>query len=77
MSGVRAEQGSGGPIFCWHCSRQLQRAPGKGLGLVYFRTVIDRDGIGHRVHGDCVERAIGDGVKAAPPQHAATATGAK
>lgn len=63
----RMEQGNGQPQFCWHCSRQLQRAVGKGLGLVYFRTVIDQDGVKHRVHGDCVQLAIGDGVKLATP----------
>lgn len=63
MSKRRLEQGSGAPSFCWHCSKQLQRAPGKGLGLFYFRIVIDRDGIAHRVHGDCVQWVIGDGVK--------------
>lgn len=63
MSKRRLEQGSGAPSFCWHCSKQLQRAPGKGLGLFYFRIVIDQDGIAHRVHGDCVQWAIGDGVK--------------
>jgi hypothetical protein len=59
----RMDQGSGAPSFCWHCSRQLQRAPGKGLGLFYFRLVEDQDGVKHRVHGGCVGLAIGDGVK--------------
>lgn len=68
MSHQRMEQGSGAPSFCWHCSRQLQRAKGKGLGLFYFRTVIDQDGVKHRVHGDCLAMVVGDGVKAAPPQ---------
>lgn len=66
MSAPRCEQGSGPPSFCWHCSKQLQRARGKGLGLFYFRSVIDNDGVRHRVHNDCVEMVIGDGVKAAP-----------
>lgn len=61
---TRMEQGSGHPQFCWHCSKQLQRAKGKGLGLVYFRKVVDQDGNEHRVHGDCLAQAIGDGVKA-------------
>lgn len=61
----RMEQGSGHLKFCWHCSKKLQAAKGKGLGLVYFRTVIDQDGNPHRVHGDCVADAIGDGVKLA------------
>lgn len=65
MSTKRLEQGSGAPSFCWHCSKQLQRAPGKGLGLFYFRIVIDQDGVKHRVHGDCLEMVIGDGVRAA------------
>ena len=68
MGHQRMEQGSGAPSFCWHCSKQLQRAKGKGLGLFYFRTVIDQDGVKHRVHGDCLSMVVGDGVKAAPPQ---------
>ncbi len=63
MSRVKSEQGSGAPSFCWHCSKQLQRARGKGLGLFYFRIVVDQAGNKHRVHADCVEKAIGDGVK--------------
>lgn len=59
----RMQQGGGAPSFCWHCSKQLQRAPGKGLGLFYFDLVIDRDGNEHRVHGDCTALAIGDGVR--------------
>jgi hypothetical protein len=39
------------------------RAPGKGKGLFFFDVVVDRDGIEHRVHGDCAAMAIGDGVK--------------
>lgn len=61
------EQGAGGPSFCWHCGRQLQRAPGRGLGLFYYRTLVDRDGNTHRVHGDCVAAAVGDGVKLVTP----------
>lgn len=49
----KMEQGSGAPSFCWECGRQLQRAPGKGLGLFYFNTVTDELGNKHRVHGDC------------------------
>jgi hypothetical protein len=58
----KMQQGSGAPTFCWHCSRQLQRAPGKGLGLFYFELVTDRDGKQHRVHGmPCLNEAIADG----------------
>lgn len=63
----RMEQGSGAPSFCWHCGKQLQRAPGKGLGLFYFRTVVDRVGAEHRVHGDCTRFACGDGVRLKVP----------
>lgn len=51
---------SGAPSFCWHCMRQLQRAPGKGLGLFYANIVRDKAGIDHRVHGDCTQMAIAD-----------------
>jgi len=46
-------------------SKQLRHAKGKGLGLYYFRTVIDQDGVTHRVHGDCLPLVVGDGVRAA------------
>lgn len=59
----RMQQGAGSPSFCWHCSRQLMRAPGRGKGLFYFNLVVDRDGIEHRVHGDCVAMVIGDGIR--------------
>lgn len=62
----RMQQGTGSPKMCWHCGKQLQRAPGKGLGFVYFNLVIDQDGFEHRVHGDCTGEAIGDGVKLKP-----------
>ena len=45
-------QGSGPPSICWHCLKQLQRAPGQGLGLFYF-LLVREDGVEHRVHGDC------------------------
>lgn len=58
----RLRQGSGAPSLCWHCLRQLQRAPGKGLGLFYFNLVRDRVGVEHRVHGDpCTRLSIADG----------------
>lgn len=53
-----AVKGGGSPTFCWHCHKQLQRAPGRGL--FYYWLVKDRDGVPHRVHGDCVERACED-----------------
>lgn len=60
----RMRQGPGAPSFCWLCMRQLQRAPGKGLGLFYFHLVADQDGIEHRVHGSqCLQQAIEDGHK--------------
>lgn len=61
---MKLRQGSGAPSFCWHCNRQLQRAPGKGLGLFYFNLVLGPDGNEHRVHGfPCTRDAIADGAK--------------
>lgn len=71
----RMQQGSGAPSFCWVCMRQLQRAPGKGLGLFYFNAVLDQDGKEHRTHGGpCIDEAIADGAKRVP-QPAITKTG--
>ena len=58
----RAQQGPG-VSFCWHCNRQLQRAPGKGKGLFYFSLVVDQANNQHRVHQQCVRQVVGDGVK--------------
>jgi hypothetical protein len=63
----KMEQGSGSPKFCWHCGKQLRRAPGKGMGLFYFRTLVDPLGAEHRVHGDCAQSAIGDSVRLKVP----------
>lgn len=54
---------SGAPSFCWHCTRQLQRAPERGLGLFFAHIVQDRAGVDHRVHGDCLPIAVDDGCK--------------
>lgn len=62
----RMRKGSGAPKICWVCGRHLQWAAGKGQGLVYFNLVVDRDGVGHRVHGDCTRSALEDGCKIAP-----------
>lgn len=63
----KMRKGSGAPSFCWICHRQLQRAPGKGLGLFYFNLVRDRAGIEHRVHGEqCTREAVADGGKVVP-----------
>lgn len=62
MSQVRLQTASG-VSFCWHCNRQLQRAPGKGLGLFYFAAVRAPDGHIRRVHGDCLSGAVADGAK--------------
>lgn len=65
--GERMRQGSGAPSFCWVCQRQLQRAPGRGLGLFYFDLVRDPDGVEHRVHGfPCADEAVADGNKLLP-----------
>lgn len=61
-AGRRMRQGSGAPSLCWMCLRQLQRAPGEGLGLFYFNLVRDRAGVEHRVHGEpCTADAVKDG----------------
>jgi len=60
----KMQTGSGAPSLCWVCLRQLQRAPGKGLGLFYFNLVVDKAGVEHRVHGSpCFGEAIQDGCK--------------
>ena len=60
----KARIGNGAPSFCWVCHRQLQRAPGKGLGLFYFELVRDPGGAEHRVHqSPCLSDAIADGNK--------------
>jgi hypothetical protein len=46
--------------------KQLHRAPGRGQGLFFFAIVRDRDGVEHRVHGDCVRLAQEDGAKLVP-----------
>lgn len=56
-------KGGGAPSFCWQCGNQLQRAPGKGLGLFFFNLIIGPDCEQHRIHGDCTERALLDGCK--------------
>ena len=48
-----------GPSFCWHCNRQLRRAPGKGM--FYFVNVVDPDGNYHRVHGRCADESALNG----------------
>jgi hypothetical protein len=63
VSKERCEQGIGPPSFCWHCSRQLQRAKGIGKGLFYFRRVQDTDGTIYRVHDDCVAACEEFGMK--------------
>ena len=52
---------AGSPTFCWHCNRQLQRAPGVGKGLFHFAVVKDRDNNIHRVHLDCLKPVTADG----------------
>lgn len=59
----KTQTGSGSPSFCWHCGNQLQRAPGKGLGLFFFNIVRGPDGNQHRIHGDCTEQALLSGCK--------------
>lgn len=60
---ARMRTGAGAPSFCWHCNRQLQRAPGKREGRFYFHLVRDPLNHEHRVHGDCLALAQADGAK--------------
>ena len=61
---MKMQQGSGAPSFCWHCQKQLMRAPGAGLGLFYFNLVRGVDGELHRVHGDqCTREVMSGGAK--------------
>lgn len=57
---MKTRQATGAPSFCWHCFKQLLRAPGQGKGLFHFQLVRDRAGVEHRVHGDCVEPVTED-----------------
>lgn len=57
----RMRQGAGSPSLCWHCLRPLQRAPGRGRDLRFFHLVVDRAGVEHRVHGDCLPLVTADG----------------
>jgi hypothetical protein len=50
---------NGYPSFCWSCSKPLHRLRG---GAVAFEQVRDAAGHEHRVHGTCVDDAVGDGV---------------
>lgn len=59
---TKLRKSGGPPSFCWYCMKQLQRAGGVGKGLFYYAVVEDAGGQ-HRVHGDCVERAVADGAK--------------
>lgn len=58
MATRKMRKGGGSPSFCWHCHKQLQRAPGKGQGLFFYHLVRDRDRKDHRVHGDCLEDVL-------------------
>ena len=51
-----------GPSFCWECGNDLMIQKG---GAFIYALVRDRAGVDHRVHKDCVQRAVesGDGVK--------------
>lgn len=50
---------NGYPSFCWQCGKQLNWLRG---GSVAFEIVRDPGGAEHRVHGACVDEAVGDGV---------------
>lgn len=63
MTEKRLLKQAGAPSFCWQCWSQLQRAPGKGLGLFFFALVQDPTGAVRRVHGDCVKPAVTDGCR--------------
>jgi len=46
---------------CWHCLNRLVYQKGGGFK---FRLVRDPIGNEHRVHFDCLEKVLGDGVVA-------------
>lgn len=46
--------------LCWHCLNRLVFQKGGGFK---FALVRDQLGTEHRVHLDCLARAVGDGVK--------------
>lgn len=45
---------------CWHCLNRLMFKRGGGF---IFKEVIDGGGTKHRVHKDCLDKVIGDGVR--------------
>lgn len=45
---------------CWHCLNRLVYKKGGGFK---FRLVQDPIGATHRVHLDCLDKVIGDGIK--------------
>lgn len=57
---MRCQQGYGGPTFCWHCNRQLQRVEGEKYKF-YYVTVEDPIGHTHRIHMDCLEESVAAG----------------
>ena len=48
----------GGPSFCWHCNKQLMLMKG---GVFSYGRVVDRAGVEHRVHKQCVSRVVAEG----------------
>lgn len=48
----------GGVSFCWHCNKQLMLMKGGGFS---YGLVVDRAGVEHRVHKQCVSRAVAEG----------------
>lgn len=51
-----------GPSLCWHCLNRLVYAKGGGFRFA----LVEQAGVAHRVHLDCVERVVGDGVRLKP-----------
>ncbi len=48
----------GGPSFCWHCNKQLMLMKGGGFA---FGLVRDKANVEHRVHKQCLPRAVAEG----------------
>ncbi len=45
---------------CWHCLNRLMFKKGGGYS---YREVTNADGTVHRVHAQCLEAVLGDGIK--------------
>lgn len=48
----------GGVSFCWHCNKQLMLMKG---GVFSYGRVVDKAGVEHRVHKQCLPRIVAEG----------------